>query len=151
MRFLIVIAALLASVSASASELDGKAVLCRKDGNPFYEPIGWEFRDGVAREHFVIAPEGTKAEVWVASADGFGDPSRYEAGVTEVRWTCRGSRYVLDRKTLSLQQISSITGDVLKTTICEVSSSVAAMEQEMEAARQVRQKYIDDRMKDNKI
>ena len=61
---LIAIAALFASASASAGELDGKAIVCANE--KFDQPLGFEFINGQVRQ-FTIYTHSTVASVSVAN------------------------------------------------------------------------------------
>ena len=97
MRLLIAIAALVASVSASAGELDGKGIKCVLVD--WIDPILVSFQDGVAT-HFVLSMGGTKA---VIEVDIFGggeftvSPSKFE-----LPHSLSDDGLVLDRTTLML-------------------------------------------------
>ena len=143
MRSLIATAALLASVSASAGELDGKAILCLRSDAPELSPYGYEFRDGKIFTHRVITVDnGKKAQVTDYS-------SEYTAAVDTVFWNDDFNK--LDRKTLMLTVYGKMTLDVLFTRQCEVSDSVGAMKQVIETHRQKTQGLIDEQMQGNKI
>ena len=148
MRSLIAIAALLASVSASAAELDGKAILCQRDDYAGLPPYGYEFRDGKVYPHYVSTIDGGTRAI-VATGEGVVDPYVYTAKVDVVEWDV-GS-YVLDRKTLAISKSSLLDMAVLFTLTCELSPSVGAMKQAMEMHRQDKQRQIDAEMEGNKI
>ena len=135
---------LLASVSASAGELDGKAILCDRDDRP--DVYGFEFRNGKSLMSYVK----TDADRFVASLHHWeewgADP--YAAKAKTLEW----GFYSLDRKTLILTgSEGSQLSPKFFTASCEVSPSVGAMKQAMEMHRQDMQRQIDERMKDNKI
>ena len=142
-RSLIAIATLVASVSASAGELDGKALLCQRDDYPAMSPYGFEFRDGKLHKHWVITRDGGTRAVVVIQ-----DDIPYTAKLSTVEWD---EVFSLDRKTLTLTSGYDFKGEPYWTASCEISPSVGAMKQAMEMDRQDLQRQIDEEMKDNKI
>jgi hypothetical protein len=141
-RSLIAIAALMASVSVSAGELDGKAIICKSETSL---PQGIEFFDGKAMVWFIVS--GTKVNL--ANQDA----SEYRTTPTRVTWSKVGSDlgYEIDRKTLAYSHMNFRSGTTYWTTSCEVAKSRTAMMGYLEGAVRVEQGKIDEQMKDNKI
>ena len=144
MRLLIAIAALVASVSASAGELDGKGIKCVLVD--WIDPILVSFQDGVAT-HFVLSMGGTKA---VIEVDKFGG-GEYTVSPSKVEWphSLSDDGLVLDRTTLMLGYTNY--GELRNAGQCEVYTSLSDFEAMMEAWRVQKQAEIDEEMKDNKI
>ena len=144
MRSLIAIAALLASVSVSAGELDGKGIKCALVD--WIDPILVSFQDGGAT-HFVLSMGGTKA---VIEVDKFGG-GEYTVSPSKVEWpySLSDDGLVLDRTTLMLGYTNY--GDLRNAGQCEVYTSLSDFEAMMEAWRVQKQAEIDEEMKDNKI
>ena len=143
MRSLLAIAALVASVSVSAGELDGKGIECVRPTHP--APILVSFQDGVATE-FKIYVRGTEAVLEESKLSG-GD---YTVFSTKVEYpTLIGDDMVLDRATLILGIRND--GKLITQWQCEVYTSLTDFEAMMEARRVQKQAEIDEEMKDNKI
>ena len=144
MRSLIAIAALLASVSVSAGELDGKGIKCALVD--WIDPILVSFQDGVAT-HFVLSMGDTKA---VIEVDKFGG-GEYTVSPSKVEWphSLTDDGLVLDRTTLMLGYTNY--GDLRNAGQCEVYTSLNDFEAMMEAWRVQKQAEIDKQMKGNKI
>lgn len=142
MRSLIAIAALVASVSASAGELDGKALTCKSE-NPFIKPEWIVFDEGEVFV-WVIRRRGTtaEAEIW--------DRHEYTASIREITWGRYSQSRRLDRATLKLVQMND-DYEVTRTFQCEIPESIEAWQESLTAAEQRAQDDIDERMKDNKI
>ena len=139
MRLLIAIAALLASVSASAGELDGKALICGELAEDDYL-MYWEFDDDrvMGTE---IAIEGTKAVERKMGRLLTDEEKTYRVHPNNADWW---RFWHLDRTTLDLEFKDGSDGEVQYKYLCELSTS-------LEAERLKAQKAIDERMKDNKI
>lgn len=150
MRLLIAIAALLASVLASAGELDGKAITCER---PRYDrPKIVEFRDG-GIVGWDIRVEDTQAIVAESDYRKYPD-SDYEVSPTGITWTTIVVfRNRLDRETLELvsTMASDEAGDSPTVWQCEVIASLDDLQKMLEELRAVKQAEIDEEMKDNKI
>ena len=148
---LIAIAALVASVSASAGELDGKAIVCTSDHEHVaveaLSLVAFEFMNGAVTGR-LISTQGTNA---VIDEFGVGVKDRgYREEPGTVSWW---SGYYLDRVTLVLRFYgSSRDHDEPKYKWqCQVSPSLESHRQFLEARREQAQKSIDESMKDNKI
>ena len=143
MRSLIAIAALVASASTSAGELDGKHLVCTsKYGNV----TGIEFTGGKAIRRYIVS--NTAARI------GGQPPAKYRTSTTEVRWDDddRPHYYAVNRKTLKhIYRSSEVTGPIWNEWDCELSPSRDAMMDALNAARDLEQQKIDEQMKDNKI
>jgi hypothetical protein len=143
MRTLIAIASLVASVSASAGELDGKNLVCTSD---YDGVVGIEFTGGKAIRRFITGTTGTVVSLHSET------PSEYLALNSEVRWDNynRQDYYAVDRKTLKhIHQIKR-SGIRYGEWDCELSSRDAMMDA-LNNAVLLEQKKIDEEMKDNKI
>lgn len=143
---LIAIAALVASVSASAGELDGKAISC--DGGDY------EFRRGHAVS-WMIWVIGSRADL----TDYPDLAKKYYTSHSTVWWTDVSSKkdkpfeyittlWSLDRKTLALTV--TVDDEVTKEWNCEVYA-VGDFKNMLEARRAETQRRVDESMKDNKI
>ena len=142
MRLLITILRLL-PLSVSAGELDGQGIICVNTDERYQTPIGIEFTSGVAVT-WIIWTAGTSAKLQAQYGEELSP--KYRVSTTAVQWR----RYVLDRKTLVLENIGS-SGRVLGRYSCDVTSSLDAFQATLELARLELQRDIDASMKDNKI
>jgi hypothetical protein len=147
MKSLTAIAALVASVSASAGELDGKALLCLEK-NPEASLSGYFFRDG--KVFYSVLQKGEELGDVVVNEWEMADS--YHVGIDTVRWQKYPDRpkweTVLDRKTL---EIKYTWGSTVQEWICEVAESMEAYHQTLEAQRVAVEKRIAERMKENRI
>ena len=146
MRSLIAIAALLASVSVSAGELDGKGLKCIKRSDDPHTLFA-EFRRGNVEEWFVRV-EGYTA-VLSDEASWNGEP--YELSPTKIEWPTIGGTHELDRSTLLLVVRAKGQEEIANRWDCEVYNSPEAFREMLEAARLQKQAEIDAEMQDNKI
>ena len=156
MRSLIAIAALVASVSASAGELDGKQIFCDSDreGSMYldeergldviFPPWGFVFQNGAVTAYF-FDRSTDRAEAMVA------DEGPYSAEPTFVTWGRNPKWRSLNRKTLVVQY------GAYKAE-CQLPSSLKALQKMMQAAESEVQKEMDAKkqererlMRDNKI
>ena len=144
MRSLIAIAAVVASFSASAGDLDGKGIKCVLVD--WIDPILVSFQDGVAT-HFVLSMRDTKALIEV---DTFGG-GEYTVFPSKVEWphSLSDDGMVLDRTTLMLGYVNY--GELRNAGQCEVYTSLSDFEAMMEAWRVQKQAEIDEEMRGNKI
>jgi hypothetical protein len=143
LKLITAVAALMASVSASAGQLDGKALECMRPTHP--APILVSFQDGVATE-FRIWKKGTEALI---EKDVFSG-GEYRVSPTKVEYpTTMGDAMVLDRVTLILGIRND--GKLVTKWQCEVYTSFSDFEAMMEARRAQKQAEIDEQMKGNKI
>ena len=145
-RLIIAIAALVASVSASAGELDGKAMICERTERGAAEihgPYGVSFRDGEATPYYLEQFETTLLPT-------AGKATYYLAEPTTVKWGKAPNIFTLNRKTLSLSAYNSMYDTVVHWQ-CEVLASWDAMIQALDVERVEGQKRIDEQMKGNKI
>ena len=149
MRSLIAIAALVASVSAIAGELDGKALTCQSTNKmvaSMYGRYGVEFQDGKAT-HIWVKKDGTKVVL-----ERY-DTVAYIAYPTTAKWALEsGWVYTLDRKTLILDYRKPRDDSESPGKFeCEAYSSIDSMMAELESDRAREQAEIDEEMKGNKI
>ena len=129
---------LLLPLSVGAGELDGKAVFCTD--NEFL-PIGFEFSDGIATGTQIVT-RGTKA---VLADIEFSKTKAYVTSPDRIIWW--EGKYHLDRKTLLLEYGYKRR---LKRQ-CYLTSSPDDLKTKLNAAKDERQREIDEEMKDNKI
>lgn len=142
LKLLTAVAALVASVPASAGELDGRALICIPDFEP--RPIGFEFRDGRAIGWNVVSIE-SKAVI-----EEFGPGEKYETTSTSADWW--GLDWYLDRKTLRLNYIfRSKESPAVYKYQCDVAASLNSFRETLEEARANFQSELDERRKGNKI
>ena len=151
-RSVITAAALAASVSADAGEVDGKALLCedltygKASLSGFYFQEGKVFRSMVQRGR--AAGDVVVGEWEMTDA--------YDTNIDTVRWepTTLHSA-VLDRKTLSMKTYTwdSYTKQwsVAQEWACELAESMDAYHQALEAERVKVEERTAERMKENKI
>ena len=143
-KLLIAIAALVASVSISAGELDGKALICEDDATPNPSKSGFAFREG--KVFYSLLQRGDNYEVVINEwelADS------YQTDIDKITWRqSTDSVTTLDRKTL---KIDFEWGEMSQAWECEIAASMEAYEQALEESRAATQERIDERMKDNKI
>ncbi len=129
---------LLLPFSVSAGELDGKAVFCTD--NEFL-PIGFEFSDGIAIGT-QITTRGTRT---VLADIEFVRTKAYITSPDEIIWW--DGKYHLDRKTLLLEYGYKRRWK----RQCYLTSSPDDLRARLNAAKDERQREIDEQMKDNKI
>ena len=142
MRSLIAVAALLASVSANAGELDGKQIICPGE----FGAKGFEFVDGRVIGTAVQLVAYDKAGL-INMEFGTEDRHNYKLTTGNVYW---GS-WRLNRKTLVLDFVSR-EGEVWPGSLqCELSPSKIAFTAYLERSRLAEQKILDEEMKDNEI
>ena len=150
MRSLIAIAALVASVSASAGELDGKAIFCERPG--YDRPNIVEFRDGNTVS-WSIGVEGTQAVV--KEYVGHAPSANYKVSPTAITWdSVAVFENRLDLETLELVTTLYSEGkphDSPTIWQCEVVSSLDNLQKMLEELREAKQAEIDQQMKNNKI
>ena len=146
-RSLIAVAALVASVSVSAGELDGKGLICKPDEES--TPFGFEFSDGRAIGWSVERHEFESKAV----IEEFGSGKEYRTTPTRAFWWEIGHQevYQLDRKTLRLRWVPGAMELEAKEYQCEVAASLDSFRATLEDARAEMQLYIDFLMKDNQI
>ena len=161
MRSPIAIAALVASVSASAGELDGKAISCDNGRQNL------EFRGGRVVSWYVWGGGGILGDARIVEDD---EPPAYYALTNTVIWSsyiaagellsrdgepslASTTGYTLDRKTLALEVKEEKSDGKIREWIhqCEVYSSMTDFKAMLEAYRAETQRRIDEQMKDNKI
>ena len=147
MRSLIAIAALVASVSASAGSLDGKAIVCEIEApsNSFPSKLGFAFNESEVFRHWVsfrrLHPEVTI---------NVSDPVAYIAYLSFVEWRGSSTFYSLDRRSLLLTVKMGDSDDGVERP-CEALPSWEALNEIMESVRAEEQSKNDAEMKDNKI
>ena len=129
---------LLLPLSVSAEELDGKAIFCTDDE---FLPIGFEFSDGIAIGT-QITTRGTRAVL--ADIETFGTKA-YITSTDKIIWW--DGRYHLDRQTLLLEY----GYERQWKRQCYLTSSPDDLRARLNAAKDERQREIDEQMKDNKI
>ena len=147
MRSLIAIAALVASVSASAGELDGKGVVCRDLSNlnflyPHSVVVGFRFVSGVVEGDQVRMVDGSVA----IDRFAYSDETPYRVAPFKISWW---NSYELNRKTLELEFI--VEGEVIFQKQCEVFQDMQSYTSRLEADRDAIQSELNRAMKGNKI
>ena len=144
MRTLIAIAALVASVSANAGELDGKSLIYDFDWGG--DPVFFMFDEG-AVVRCDITVEGTTA------SEACRDQSQYETYIDTIVWRYVGASYTLNRQSLELVLINERTtnGAVLGNAECSLPKSLEAWRDSKSAKVKSRQQAINEQMKNNKI
>ena len=142
MKLLIAIAALLASVSASAGELDGKGIICHPEKSITGQPTWYWFTGGSVVESD-IEVNGTEAKVIRPEL------GEYWTNPTTVRWGSRTLRYELDRRTLVHKVV--MRDEEMWISQCEVAESYEAYTNSIAAFLRREQDFIDEMTKDNKI
>ena len=152
LKVLTAVAALVASVSASAGELDGKAIVCEPKGvrlkwTPEPEPYGYEFRGGFVISYRV---EVSGTQVLLKISDGI----PYKEDTTVVTWGTSkhgdAPTTVLDRRTIRYRDSIERTGKIGEEGQCEVLP-LDKFHKFFEQRMQKNQAEIDAEMKDNKI
>ena len=139
---LIAIAALVASVSTSAGELDGKRIICPGQ----FGAKGFEFVDGRVIGTAIQQVAHDKVDL-INMEFGTEDRHNYKLTTGNVYW---GS-WRLNRKTLVLDFVSR-EGEVWPGSLqCELSPSKGEFTASMEESRLSEQKALDKQMKDNNI
>ena len=149
MRSLIAVATLVASVSASAGELDGKAISCDRAG--LGDPVMWEFRDGRPVQ-WSVEIEDIFAVIGEEPAPYYSP--EYKVSPTAITWERVMFSARLDRATLEL--FVSTPGDIEvdpppAVYQCEVYTSLSDFKEMMRELVAQKQAEIDEQMKDNKI
>ena len=143
---------LLLPLSVSAGELDGKGIICVCRDERIERPFAIEFKNGVALR-WVVWRAGTVAKLRVQYSEEFFP--RYRVSTTAVQWAqgnrWEDGRYVLDRKTLVLEDFVGDSRRALFTYDCNVSPSLDAFQETLELDRLKLQTEIEASMKDNKI
>ena len=139
---LIAIAALVASVSASAGELDGKGIICHSEKSVTGEPEWYWFAQGRVTQSN-LGTNGTKAEVLAL------DLGEYGTEPTMVRWRSDSMQHKLDRRTL-IHRASSY-GEEYWVSQCEVAESWEVMRESIQTFKLRRQQAIDEQTRGNKI
>lgn len=153
MKSLIAIVVFFASVSVSAAELDGKAIVCYSaiDDEAGAMPEGWVFDDGKALPQVISTRKGGTVAVIVGPAELNPTPSYYVAEIDSAHWDY-DREWVLNRKTLELKRFSTLDSSrLIRSYHCELAESVASLGEIMETARREKQKQLDEQMKDNKL
>ena len=149
MRSLIAMAALLASVSAFAGELDGKAIVCDWGEDPndsWPSKFGFAFNESEVFQHSVSFRHLDPEVVTRVSK-----PSAYDEGVSGIRWRWGNySSWSLDRRSLLLRETVLNDGENLEYA-CEALPSWEALNEIMESVRAEEQSKNDEEMKDKKI
>lgn len=150
LKLITAVAALLASVSASAGSLDGKAIICdwdrESESDGFARRFGFAFNEAEVIQHSVsfrrLNPEVT-IRVF--------EPVAHTEYLNDVVWTdnSRHTSWVLDRRSLLLT-VMIPDGDKLEFA-CEALPSWEALNEIMESVRAEEQSKNDEEMKDNKI
>ena len=140
MRTLIAIAALVASVTAIAGELDGKYLIC--EPRKFrHINIGASFHDGFVEMH------GLRDDGLNFTVDRLLLGGEYTVTRTHVEW--RSHR--LDRKTLKLTLFAINTAEPIYEQQCEVVLTRSEFRERLEKYQVEYQKKAEAEMKDNKI
>ena len=140
-RSVVAVAALLASVSASAGELDGKGLICEREKQAAGEMVWFKFEERQAVMYW-LETMGTKAQVTHHSMGA------YALSPTKVIWG-DSVKHELDRQTLIFE--SYRLGMLSWRAQCEVTESVEAVKDSIEAALSRKQQAIEEQMKGNKI
>ena len=142
MRGLIAIAALVASVSASAGELDGKGLHCEPE-NPVLEEQWVVFDKGQTWVYTIQLDGATKQ----AKPRGFG---KYDEAPFVIRWYSSYWTFILDRRTLELDFMNP-EGEISRTSQCKIFDSLEDLNESIKQAEQREQNELNEKMKGNKI
>lgn len=154
MRTLIAIATLLASVSASAGELDGKGIACLFPRQT-YGTYWYRFDENEVTEFHLKSVEATRSvEGTLVSTEKFEIEEEalgeYEVRPTEIVWAVpipeeyRTYYGHLDRTTLELQYRDS-RNDVVSRSGCSVTDW-EGLERSMESSRAHFQNFFDEEL-----
>ena len=146
MRALVAMLMLLASVSASAGEIDGTAVLCKRLG--VERLVMYEFRDDVP-VRWQVDVDSDKAVV--RERDSVFEADEYEISPALVTWTDPIGTKQLNRVTLQLSMTTGEEGASERVFQCELFSSLEDFQRQLEALRMREQAEIDQQMEHNKI
>ena len=158
MRTLIAIAALVASVSAGAGELDGKAIICKIERDRGWEVrspasgneySGYKFIDGYARAEWLTA-KGDEMEIRSQRKE---DLDRYRVVPGKVYWGTNGNGqtlHELDRQTLTLTSNWRFEPEP-KIKRCEAFTSHASYDAAFSEIRGAETEYLKAFMSRNKI
>ena len=146
MRSLIAIAALLASVPASAGELDGKGIICLATAETGWS-IAWEasgnhytaylFDDDTYR-HQYLWRDGTRMKIVNSELT-----SHYSAEAGKVYLA--GAKSTLDRRTLELTNRDGLVKQ------CEAYANLESLEAALEEIRRSESEALKAYMRQNKI
>ena len=148
-RSVISVAALAASVSAGAGEIDGKALLCKDTRDSNASLTGFYFREGKVYRSW-LRQGGDIGDV-VVNVRGIAES--YETAIDSIEWKeYEDSITVLDRKTLSINFMDySANVFIQQEWTCELAESMDAYHQALEAERVKVEERTAERMKENKI
>ncbi|MDA7595880.1 hypothetical protein N8723_03850 [Luminiphilus sp.] len=151
---------MLASVSVSAGELDGKQIFCDSDAewlmyldeerglDVIFPPWGFVFQNGAVTAHFFDrSTDRTKAMV--------ADEGAYSAAPTYVTWGKHPKLRSLNRKKLVVQygayEAECQLTSSLKAFQKMMQAAESEVQKEMDAKRQEQREERDWLMRDNKI
>ena len=147
MRTLVAVAALVASVSTSAGELDGKQIFCESNEE---RPRGYTFNFGIVAGD-IIRLRGSEVSI---DSEGSDFLMEYFALPERVDWATPNVIYRLDRQSLTLraEELSADRNSLtIRTWQCEVFQDRVEYELRLEDALFKERAEIQRRMKDNKI
>ena len=147
MRSLIAIAALVASVSANAGSLDGKAIICDRgeESDSLASKFGFAFNESEVFQYDIsLRHLNPEVKIIVFS------PHEYAEYLDSVRWghPYGTQSWELDRKTLALTE--KLRDESLEFA-CKALPSWEALNEIMESVRADEQSKNDEQLKDNKI
>ena len=156
LKLLTGVVALVASVSASAGELDGKQIFCDSNNGKYmyfdeergldvtYPPWGFVFQDGAVTAHFF--DRSTERPVAMTTDEG-----AYNAAPAYVTWGKHPKLRSLNRKKLILQYGAYEAECQLPLSLREFKKMMRAAEDDVQKEMDAKREEREWLMRDNKI